>query len=179
MKLKRTLVYSLALACAIYPSSVGYAASPYLSYGDENGRVSVNIKGSGSTYSWSSIVSESVSAWNNSRANVYINEKSTSKNSVVITDFPDSWYGLNRSISNSYGYITKYTIYVNGRTIVENARNVHSFIKSTITHEFGHVFWLCDNPVTGQESIMKHTRDRNSMTLPQQYDIQNVNKMYK
>lgn len=139
----------------------------------------MNIKGSGSTYSWSSIVSESVSAWNNSNAKVSINEKSTSKNSVVITDYTDSWYGLNSSTLNSSGYISKYTIHVNGRTIIENARNVHDFIKSTITHEFGHVFWLCDNPVTGQASIMKHTRDRNVMTVPQQFDIQNVNKMYK
>ena len=162
-----------------YPSSIGCAASPYLVYGDENGKVSVNIKGSGSTYSWSSIVSESVSAWNNSKAKVSINEKSTSKNSVVITDFPDSWVGLNRCTLNSSGYISKYTIQVNGRRILEEARNVHNFIKSTITHEFGHVFWLVDNPVTGQASIMKHDRDRNNMTVPQQFDIQNVNKMYK
>lgn len=40
-------------------------------------------------------------------------------------------------------YTTKFTIKVNARTISADATNFNNFAKSTVTHEFGHVFWLC------------------------------------
>lgn len=48
----------------------------------------------------------------------------------------------------------------------------------TVAHEFGHVFWLCDNPNTTKPSLIKHSRDRNTMMTPQQFDIDNVNAKY-
>lgn len=53
-----------------------------------------------------------------------------------------------------------------------------NFATSTVVHEYGHVYWLCDNPNTTRASIMKYNRDRNSMTTPQSFDINNVNAKY-
>lgn len=64
------------------------------------------------------------------------------------------------------------------RTISNKATNISNFAKSTVTHEFGHVFWLCDNPTTNKSSIMKSSRNRNTMTVPQTFDIDNVNAKY-
>lgn len=57
-----------------------------------------------------------------------------------------------------------------------NETSVYNFVMS---HEFGHLFWLCDNPVTSSPSIMDYNRNRNTMTSPQQFDISNVNAKYR
>ena len=72
---------------------------------------------------------------------------------------------------------TKFTIKVNARTISADATNFNNFAKSTVTHEFGHVFWLCDNPNTSKSSIMKYSRN-SGMTAPQTFDVDNVNAKY-
>ncbi|RHL28189.1 hypothetical protein DW028_09045 [Agathobacter rectalis] len=93
--------------------------------------------------------------------------------------YNDTWYGLtSQTYNSSTGYTTKFTIKVNARTISEDATNFNNFAKSTVTHEFGHVFWLCDNPNTSKSSIMKYSRNRNSMTAPQTFDVDNVNAKY-
>ena len=47
-------------------------------------------------------------------------------------------------------------------------------MQSTIAHEFGHAYWLSDNPNTSQTSLMKYSRDRAVITGPTAYDIDNV-----
>lgn len=100
-------------------------------------------------------------------------------NSIEAARYNDTWYGLtSQTYNSSTGYTTKFTIKVNARTISEDATNFNNFAKSTVTHEFGHVFWLCDNPNTSKSSIMKYSRNRNSMTAPQTFDVDNVNAKY-
>ena len=77
--------------------------------------------------------------------------------------YNDTWYGLT---SQTYNSSTGYTT------------NFNNFAKSTVTHEFGHVFWICDNPNTSKSSIMKYSRNRNDMTAPQTFDVDNVNAKY-
>lgn len=89
-----------------------------------------------------------------------------------MADFFDCEYKLN---SQSYNFCVK----INANTIEHDATNTSNFVMSTITHEFGHVFRLCDNPSTSMASIMKYSRNRNTMTGPQQFDIRNVNNIYK
>lgn len=38
-----------------------------------------------------------------------------------------------------------------------------NFAKGTVAHEFGHVFWLCDNPSTAEPSLMKYSNDFNTV----------------
>ncbi len=93
--------------------------------------------------------------------------------------YDDTWYGLtSQTYNSSTGYTTKFTIKVNARNISADATNFNNFAKSTVTHEFGHVFWLCDNPNTSKSSIMKYSRNRNGMTAPQTFDVDNVNAKY-
>lgn len=93
--------------------------------------------------------------------------------------YNDTWYGLtSQTYNSSTGYTTKFTIKVNARTISADATNFNNFAKSTVTHEFWHVFWLCDNPNTSKSSIMKYSRNRNGMTAPQTFDVDNVNAKY-
>lgn len=93
--------------------------------------------------------------------------------------YDDTWYELtSQTYNSSTGYTTKFTIKVNARNISADATNFNNFAKSTVTHEFGHVFWLCDNPNTSKSSIMKYSRNRNSMTAPQTFDVDNVNAKY-
>ena len=91
-----------------------------------------------------------------------------------------TWYGLTTQTHNkTSGYTSKFIIKVNTKTIKAKATKYSKFARSTVTHEFGHVFWLADNPNTKKSSIMKYDRDRNTMVKPQQFDIDNVNKKYK
>lgn len=39
-------------------------------------------------------------------------------------------------------------------------------------------FGYVDNPNTSKSSIMKYSRNRNSMTAPQTFDVDNVNAKY-
>ncbi|MBW4083365.1 matrixin family metalloprotease [Paenibacillus sp. S150] len=64
---------------------------------------------------------------------------------------------------------------MDSRTINRDAANFSNFVKSVLVHEYGHIFCL-DHTV--QTSIMNDSRDRNTMTTPQQFDIDEVNSVY-
>lgn len=178
-KLKYFIVLTIALCMVFASSIVTYAADPYLSYGSKTGSVNVEKYSDKYNDTWVSILNNGISAWNNSKANVSISKTSSSKNSIEAAQYDDTWYGLTTQTYNpSTGYTSKFVIKVNARTISADATNFDNFAKSTVTHEFGHVFWLCDNPSTSKSSIMKYSRDRNTMTTPQTFDIDNVNAKY-
>lgn len=128
---------------------------------------------------WVSAIDNGISAWNNSSANVTISVSSSSKNYIEAAQFDDEWYGLTTQTCNILtGYTSKFVMQLNARTISSDATDYRKFIKSTVAHEFGHVFWLCDNPSTASKSIMKHRRDREKTTAPTTFDINNVNAKY-
>ncbi len=173
------MVLTIVLCMFFDSLIVTYAADPYLSYGSKTGNVNVKEYSDKYNDTWVSVLNNGISAWNNSSANVSISKTSSSKNSIEAAQYDDTWYGLTSpAYDTSTGYIVKFTIKVNARTISADATNFNNFAKSTVTHEFGHVFWLCDNPNTSKSSIMKHSRNRNTMTTPQTFDIDNVNAKY-
>ncbi len=178
-KLKYFIVSTIAL-CMVFDSSiVTYAADPYLPYCSKTGNENVKEYSDKYNDTWVSVLNNGISAWNNSSANVSISKTSSSKNSIEAAQYDDTWYGLISSpYDTSTGYILKFTIKVNARTISADAENFNNFAKSTVTHEFGHVFGLCDNPSTSKSSIMKHSRNRNTMTTPQTFDADNVKAKY-
>lgn len=178
MKHLKKLIGTTTLA-VIFSSSVAvHAADPYMDYGSETGTVSVQPY-SESNDIWKSIINTGIANWNNSSANVSISVSSSSSNTISAASYDDSWYGLTtQTYYTSTGYTISFVIQINSRKIFNDATNFSNFATSTVTHEFGHVFWLCDNPNTTMSSIMKHSRDRNTMTTPQQFDINNVNAKY-
>lgn len=176
-KTKYFLMMTLILGCITYSSPVVNAADPYLDCGSKTGRVTVNNKVGEFSPNWAILANNSIASWNNS-ANVSITKQSSSTNVLEASRYNDTWYGEATQYHNK-GNTTKFIIKVNARTIENDATNTSNFVMSTITHEFGHIFRLCDNPNTSMASIMKYSRNRNTMTGPQQFDIRNVNNVYK
>lgn len=180
MKKLKYIIISIMSMCLVFGSLMAvYAADPYLSCGSKSGSISVKSYSDKYNDTWVSILNNGISAWNNSKANVSISKSSSSSNVIEAAKYDDTWYGLTTQTYNATtGYTSKFVIKINAKTISDSATNFDNFAKSTVTHEFGHVFWLCDNPSTTKSSIMKYSRDRNSMTVPQTFDVDNVNAKY-
>lgn len=178
-KIKKLLGIVMSI-CFIFGSSMAvYAADPYINCGSETGKVSVKSYSDKYNDTWVSVINNGISAWNNSKANVSISVSSSSSNTIEAAQYNDTWYGLTTQTYNTAtGYTISFVMKINARTINNDATNFSNFAKSTVTHEFGHVFWLCDNPTTNKSSIMKYSRNRNTMTVPQTFDIDNVNAKY-
>ena len=64
------------------------------------------------------------------------------------------------------------------QSISNDATNFNNFVQSVLVHELGHILCLADNPSTTSSSIMKYSRDRNTLTRPQTYDINDVNTKF-
>lgn len=184
MKIVKKLKYYIALLTVLclmntFPIVVN-AADPYLSCGSETGNITIQKYSNKYNDTWISIIDKGISGWNNSSANVSISVTSSSENTIEAASYDEAWYGLATQIYNtSTGYTSSFVIKVNVRTISKDAVNFKNFARSTVTHELGHIFWLCDNPSTSKSSIMKYDRNRNVMVLPQKFDIDNVNAKYR
>ena len=75
-----------------------------------------------------------------------------------------------------------YRIILNSNTISRDAINFSDFVTSIFAHEFGHSIWLADNPseASGTNgSIMNHSRNRNTLTVPTSFDVASVNEKYR
>lgn len=176
-KIKRTILL-ICLLCFTMSITV-FAKDPYLSYRSQSGNVNVKYSTSHST-KWINIFKNSIAAWNSSGANVKITVTNNTKNLIQASPYKDSWLGVTISSVNSQRYTTKFRIKMNTRTINKaKPTNYSNYSRSTLVHEFGHVFGLCDNPRTSSPSIMKYNRNRNTMIKPQSFDIKNVNAIYK
>lgn len=157
-----------------------YAADPYLNYGAKTGTINVQNYSSKYGKKWTERIDKCITAWNNSGANVNISISTNSKNIIESAEYSDTWYGSTNQVYNKKtGYTSQFTIRINRRTIKQAAEKYGMFARSTLVHEIGHVFWLCDNPSTNKASIMKYNRNRNTMVKPQTVDVDNVNKKYK
>lgn len=121
---------------------------------------------------WSLPMRIAAAEWNSTPTKVSIAVSSSSKNQVLAASYSDSWYGLASSANP-----LPFTIKLNARTISRDATNLSNFIKSVLVHEYGHIF--CLDHTNTKASIMYSSRDRNTMTTPQQFDIDEVNTVYK
>ncbi len=127
---------------------------------------------------WQTPMDASISNWNDAVGLEVTFYKDSSCNNTVTAEYrPEEWYGL-YDPNESGNELISFDITLNSRRISEDATNVSNFIQSVFVHELGHSIWLRDNPPTGLDSIMYHFRDRNTMTEPQEYDIDAVNAKY-
>lgn len=185
MRIKKGITIIIVVLCiVIIYSDYCYAGNrivldPYLSYGWPSGITTVQPYSNSLNPTWTSLINNGLSKWNNSSAVVSISVSSSSPNTIEAGNYSDTWYGLNTpSFNPSTGLLSSYNIKINATTIYSDASNFSNFATSVIVHEFGHTFWLCDNPYTTFPSIMNQNRNRNSMISPQTFDINNVNTIY-
>ncbi|UTR06097.1 hypothetical protein MM326_18775 [Alkalihalobacillus sp. LMS6] len=159
---------STGIALALYVGGTEISEARYLNYGSPNSTIAVDYS---LNTTWTTAVNSGRSAWNNSTAPVKVNKSSSSNNKLYAANYSDSWYGVFTPQTVSGSRLTKFQIRLNARTINRDSTNFQHFVQSTSAHEFGHAFWLADNPNTNSVSLMKHNRSRQSIRLPQGYDI--------
>jgi hypothetical protein len=124
---------------------------------------------------WQPALDQALTNWYNTPTPAWI-EKSSSAPSWLTADYySDTWYGLYSPFGSGAGRY--FHIQLNSRTIAGDASNFTNFVTSCFTHELGHGLSLDDDPPVAA-SIMRHDRNRNVMTTPQQYDIDDVNNFY-
>lgn len=173
--MKRKLLMSIMLfsALAMFGSTV--FAATFLSYGYPSSTIPIRSYNYAST--WQVPMDTSIANWNNAGAKVQFVKTSNSPNTITAGNFNNTAYGVNyASVSGSK--IVSFRVELNASTITADASNLSNFIQSVFVHELGHSIWLGDNPTTNSPSIMSYSRNRNSMTQPQAFDINNVRSRY-
>ena len=176
--LKRLL--STLLATIMLFSPITTHASIYWSHGSPTANFTVKPFYNLYNNTWVTILNNGMNAWNYSPAHVSVAVSSYSLDEIQAASYADSWYGLTWPyVYPSTGILSHFIIQINSRTIFADAGNFNNFAKGIVAHEFGHCFWLDDNPtLVGDESIMNYSRNRNVICSPQPFDIANVNAIY-
>jgi hypothetical protein len=131
----------------------------------------INVPYNNYNEAWRTPMDAAAIAWNGTPTLVTVGFLSSSSNKLLAASYSDTWYGTSSSANPG-----PFTIKLNSRTINRDATNFSNFVQSVLVHEYGHIFCL-DH--TSQTSIMNDTRNRNTMTTPQQFDIDEVNSVYK
>ncbi len=154
------------------------ADNAMLDYGSSSKTVVIKLVGYDAMAAWQPVIQNSRNAWNSSKAktNISVTTSGSSNYTIEIVDKPMfSWYGMTSSERDSNGITTSATIQINKATTGNASYNAKC---STVTHEFGHLFWLNDNPETADYSLMKHGRDRELIYTPQMIDIYHMEQKY-
>jgi len=126
---------------------------------------------------WQPALDQALTNWFNTPTPAWIQKSSSASSWLTAAYLSDTWYGLYQPFGSGSGRY--FHISLNSRTIAGDASNFTNFVTSCFTHELGHGLSLNDNPpVASTASIMRHDRNRNVMTTPQQYDINDVNNFY-
>lgn len=174
MKRKSFIAFILLVSAVVfYSATVG--AATYLGFGWP--KSTIPIKPYSYNDLWQPAMNASLSNWNNAGAKVKFTKDSSSGNKVTAAQFSYSDYGITYQ-TYSGSTLKSFRIELNARTIAADASNFSNFVQSVFVHELGHTIWLADNPSTSSSSIMKYTRNRNTMTKPQTFDINNVKAKY-
>jgi hypothetical protein len=126
---------------------------------------------------WQPHLDQALTNWYNTPTKAWIQKSSSASSWLTADYYNDTWYGLYSPYGSGSGRY--FHIQLNSRTISGDASNFGNFVTSCFVHELGHGLSLADNPpVAWNASIMRHDRNRNTMTTPQQYDINEVNRFY-
>ena len=154
-KKKITVRIALSLLCIFV--LVTSTAAVFLNYGSVSKYVVIRTE---------NVTGDYLTAFNRARTAWVIKVENSSA----------TWYGLYTPLQVSGQYVSSFQIQINSRTLERDAPTGSrtNWLQSTMAHEFGHAYWLNDNPSTSQSSLMKHSRDRAVITGPTAYDIENV-----
>lgn len=170
MKKKPNIIKMIAV-CTLIPLLITGTVSAETDpgWGSQDPHIGVSLGNNNSI--WKTPIYDAGIAWNGTPTKVSVGIASSSPNKVIVSSYSDTWYGNATSANPG-----PFTIKLNLRTINKDASNFSNFVKSTLVHESGHIFCL-DH--TSRTSIMNSSRNRNTMTKPQQFDIDEVNSVYK
>lgn len=163
---------------------IQYVVGEYLSYGYDTNSIPISYANYGTV--WNRAIQKSINSWNTSNANVSFNKTTSEWNRILVLNKEGTaYFGRMCMEWPSFGSkLRRFRIELSSNSIIgadehDGSFNLENFIQSVLCHELGHTVWLNDNPSTMQASIMKYTRDRNSMVRPAAFDISNVSKKYK
>lgn len=176
---RRRLVAAVSSGALLGLSASMLASAPaeatYYSGGMPNAHFYIKPYNYNST--WQPRLDQALTNWYNTPTPAWIQKSSSAASWLTAASYPDTWYGLYQPYGSGSGRY--FHISLNARTIYNDASNWNNFVTSCFTHELGHGLSLNDNPpVASNASIMRHDRNRNVMTTPQQYDINDVNNFY-
>lgn len=177
----RRIFQSILLTICLLFLSVRVYSSGNIYWGHGSQTRNINVANFYDNYNptWCSVINNSIITWN-SYANVTISISSTSPNYVSVGNYGHDWSGLFYPTGYNGDYITGYIVYLNYSEILQFSGDFSNVARSVCTHEFGHAFWLDDNPPgsNAYNSLMNGNRDRNVIYVPQTMDINNVNAKY-
>lgn len=141
------------------------------------------VRYSGINDNWKSLYDNARTRWNNAQLNlqdigVTISVSGSAASTVTAGNYTSqSWYGRYVPYGTRAG--RTFLIQVNATSLYADAGDYYTtWVRSTMTHEFGHGLSLDDNPSTTQTSLMKHSRNRTNIGQPQLYDRQDVINIY-
>ena len=146
------------------------------------GRNSTFVSDTDWSSKWLPAINDARLAWNNSGASVSISTTETPgpfSNILTVSWFNENWDGIVYKYpigQNIVATNSQTCINVRWLEVTPSARNR----RVTIVHEFGHLFWLGDEPNTSQRSIMKYVNagDSSLPYTPSAYDANNVKFAY-
>lgn len=168
------MAVSVLAGLALSQTAVSPANADYYAGGMPSAHITIKPYNYNST--WQTAMDQSLSNWYNTPTPAWFEKSSSASNWAEAAEFSDTWYGTYTYWGS--GSSRYFRVQLNSRMIAKDATNFSNFIQSVFVHEMGHALSLLDNPATDQESIMKYSRDRNTMTKPQAYDISEVNNYY-
>ncbi|MFF2889206.1 hypothetical protein [Paenibacillus sp. NPDC057967] len=109
-------------------------------------------------------------------ASVFLQQDSSSTNTIVAGNYGQSWYGYYQPYTlNSSGEATRFEIRINGDRIAEDLLNGVTIVntpQSAFAHEFGHALHLDD--LSSGSAIMNNNRNREYYFKPTKDDIDGV-----
>ncbi|WP_432979615.1 hypothetical protein [Dactylosporangium sp. CA-233914] len=165
---------------AVVGSVAGVAAAPahatYYSGGMWSSHFFIQPYSFNST--WQGPLDQALTNWYNTPTAAWIEKSSSASSWMEAPNLSDTWYGLYTPFGSGSGRY--FRIQLNSRTLSADAGgNFGNWVTSSFTHELGHALSLADNPpVASNASIMRHDRNRSTLTTPQTYDINDVNNFY-
>jgi hypothetical protein len=128
---------------------------------------------------WQPALDQALANWFNTPTPAWIEKSENAASSLNASFFDDTWYGLYMPFGERDSG-RHFEIRLNSRTIARDAVDFPGFVTGVFVHELGHALSMHDNPpVDSDASIMRHDRDRETMRTPQQYDIDEVNNIYR
>ncbi|MDF2539397.1 MAG: hypothetical protein K0S76_2418 [Herbinix sp.] len=119
-----------------------------------------------------------MNSWNSSNTSINFYKCSNTNNKITVSPFSFNEVGKLKPIIVSGTELVEFEIQLNSTTITNNAVNLNNYIQSVFVHELGHAIWLEGNPTTTEDSIMKYSRNRNTMIAPSSFDEASVNMKY-
>ena len=124
---------------------------------------------------WRPIIENAANAWRETVINPEINVRESFSDyqrqqycTVKVGDYGDTVWSGKVSYDRERGV---FDMEIN--TALTGTDNTYNKL-SIITHEIGHLFGLGDDPLSGNNSLMNHNRDRLAVRIPLAFDINNV-----